>query len=217
MFFVVALANLLGYFCIGIATNTIGQTLTHRYRQEMIERIMNFDQDFFDRPENSSGAVTAKLSSVPSAVQELMSANIGLIVNVLVNIIASSVLGIAFGWKLGLTTVFAGLPIIVGSGYIRIRLDQKLEASTEEQFASSASLATEAVISIRTVSSLTLEISLLREYGKNLDAIVAKVIGSLVGVERISSIRDKQEIWLISFRYRHLFPMRFHNQPICLS
>jgi ATP-binding cassette, subfamily B (MDR/TAP), member 1 len=123
MFFVLALANL-EYFCIGLATNTIGRTLTYRHRREMLERMFYFDQDFFDCPENSSGALTAKLSSVPSAVQELMSANLDLIINVMVNIVASSVLGIAFRWKLGLTLVFAGLPVIVGSVYIRIRLDQ---------------------------------------------------------------------------------------------
>jgi ATP-binding cassette subfamily B (MDR/TAP) protein 1 len=180
MFFVLALVNLVGYFLIGVAYNTLGQTLTHRYRREMVERIIHFDQDFFDRPENSSGALTAKLSSVPSAVQELMSANLGLMLNVIVNIIATSVVAIAFGWKLGLTLVFAGLTVIVAGGYIRIRLDQKLEASTEEQFASSAGLASEAVSSIRTVSFLALERSVMREYSETLDGIVNKVIRSLV-------------------------------------
>jgi ATP-binding cassette subfamily B (MDR/TAP) protein 1 len=180
MFFVLALVNLVGYFLIGITYNTLGQKLTHRYRREMVERIIHFDQDFFDRPENSSGALTAKLSSVPSAVQELMSANLGLMLNVIVNIIATSVVAIAFGWKLGLTLVFAGLTVIVAGGYIRIRLDQKLEASTEEQFASSAGLASEAVSSIRTVSFLALEKFVMREYSETLDGIVNKVIRSLV-------------------------------------
>ncbi|KAF2818656.1 putative ABC transporter [Ophiobolus disseminans] len=180
MFFVLALANLVGYFVIGLACNTIGQTLTHRYRREMIERVVRFDQDFFDRPENSSGAVTSKLSSVPSALQELMSANLGLILNVLVNIVASSALGIAFGWKLGLTIVFGGLTVIIAAGYVRIRMDQKLEAATELQFATSAGLATEAVTSIKTVNLLTIESLVLEEYGRTLDAIVSRVIRNLV-------------------------------------
>ncbi|KAK4539862.1 hypothetical protein LTR36_010323 [Oleoguttula mirabilis] len=180
MFFVLAIANLFAYFSIGWACNTIGQTLTHRARREMIERVLSFDQDFFDRPENSSGAVTSKLSSVPSALQELMSQNLGLILQVLVNIVASSVLGVAYGWKLGLTLVFGGLSFIIAAGYIRIRLDQKLEAKTEELFASSAGLAMEAVTSIRTVTSLTLESAILREYSGTVEAIVAKVVRSLV-------------------------------------
>ena len=180
MFFVLAIANLFGYFSIGWACNTIGQALTHRVRREMIERIVYFDQDFFDRPENSSGSVTSKLSSVPTSLMELMSQNLGLILNVLVNIVSSSALGIAFGWKLGLVIVFGGLSFLIAAGYIRIRLDQKLEASTGERFASSAGLATEAVTSIRTISSLTLEALILREYNEALENIVAKVIPGLV-------------------------------------
>ena len=180
MFFVLALANLFGYFSLGWACNTIGQAITHRYRREMIERTVRFDQDFFDRPENSSGAVTSKLSSVPTALQEMQSQNLGLILNLMVNVVSSSALGIAYGWKLGLTIVFGGLSVLIAAGYVRIRLDQKLEASVEDQFASSAGLATEAVTSIRTISSLTLEASILHEYSQALEDIVAKVIRSLV-------------------------------------
>lgn len=180
MFFVLAIANLFGYFSIGWACNTIGQAITHRVRREMFERTINFDQDFYDRPENSSGSVTSKLSSVPTSILELMSQNLGLILNVLVNIISSSALGIAFGWKLGLVIVFGGLSFLIAAGYIRIRLDQKLEASTGEQFASSAGFATEAVTSIRTVSALTLEGPILREYNEALGDIVAKVVPGLV-------------------------------------
>ena len=180
MFFVLALANLFGYFCMGWACNTIGQAITHRYRREMIERTVHFDQDFFDRPENSSGAVTSKLSSVPTALQELLSQNLGLILIVVVNVASSSALGIAYGWKLGLTIVFGGLSVLIAAGYVRIRLDQKLEASIEDQFASSAGLATEAVTSIRTISFLTLEALIVREYSQALEDIVAKVIRSLV-------------------------------------
>ncbi|KAK5748111.1 hypothetical protein LTS12_021846 [Elasticomyces elasticus] len=180
MLFVLALANLLGYFCVGLASNAIGQSLTYRYRKEMLQQILNMDQDFFDFPENSPGALTSKLSSVPSATQELMSQNLGLMLNVVVNVVSSSVLAIAFGWKLGLVLVVTGLTLIVASGYVRVRLDQKLEASTEKQYSSSASLATEAITSIRTISLLTLESAVLDEYSKVLDSIVAGVIRNLI-------------------------------------
>jgi len=146
----------------------------------MVERVVYFDQDFFDRPENSSGSLTSQLSSVPTALQELMSANLGLILNVLVNILSSSIVGIVYGWKLGLTIVFGGLTVLIAAGYMRIRLDQKLEIQTGQEFASSAGLATEAVTSIRTISLLTLEAPILREYNEALEGIVAKVIRNLI-------------------------------------
>lgn len=174
MFFVLALSNLFAYMCIGWSCATIGQTVTRRYRREMMDRILNFDQDFFDRPENSSGSITSKLSSVPTSLQELISANVSLVIIVVVNVIASSVLGIAYGWKLGLVVAFGGLPFLIGSGYVRIRMDQKLEEDAGERFAESAGLATEAVTSIKTISSLTLEGQIMEEYSEAMAGIVKR-------------------------------------------
>lgn len=68
----------------------------------------------------------------------------------------------------------------MGSGYIRVRLDQKLEVTVEKQFSSSAQLAAEAITSIRTISLLTLEGPVLQEYSMCLDSIVTGVVRNLV-------------------------------------
>ena len=158
----------------------IGQSVTHRYRHEMMQRVVNLDQDFFDRPENSSGAITSKLSSVPSALLELISANLFLLLIVLVNVFSTSALAIAYGWKLGLVLVLGGLPLLLVSGYVKIRLDQRLEEQAGERFANSAGLATEAVTSIRTVASLTLEPQILREYSDMMDSIAGAATRSFL-------------------------------------
>jgi ATP-binding cassette subfamily B (MDR/TAP) protein 1 len=180
MFFVVALGNFVAYFSIGWMCNVVGQTVTHRYRLEMFDRILRQDMDFFDRPENSSGALTSKMSSLPTSLQELISANILLLFVVLVNVVSSSVLGIVYGWKLGLVVVFGGLPLLIGAGYVRIRLDQRLEVQSGERFADSAGLATEAVTSIRTVAALTLEKQILNEYAETLNGIVGRSARSII-------------------------------------
>ena len=146
----------------------------------MFERVINQDMDFFDRPENSSGALTSKLSSLPTSLQELIGSNILLIFIVVVNVVSSSILAIAYGWKLGLVVVCGGLPLLLGAGYTRIRLDQKLEQQTGERFAESAGLATEAVTSIRTVASLTLESRFLEQYARNLDGVVTRSSKALI-------------------------------------
>jgi ATP-binding cassette subfamily B (MDR/TAP) protein 1 len=179
MFFVLALANLFGKFGIGWCCNLVGQTMTHHYRRETFEHMLNLDQEFLNRRENTSGTLTSKLSSVPSALQELMSANLGLILNVTVNIVSSSVVGIAFGWKMGLTVVFGGITVIMVAGYIRIRLDQRLEVSTGQQFAASAGVAAEAVNSIRTISSSTLEPLVMQQYNDAMKSIVSQITRSL--------------------------------------
>ncbi|KAG4416086.1 hypothetical protein IFR04_010789 [Cadophora malorum] len=179
MFFIVALGNLIAYFIIGVLCNMIGQAVTYRYRKEMFTDMLKQDMEFFNLPGNTSGALTSKLSSLPTQLQDLLSANILLIFIVFINVISSSILAIAYGWKLGLVMVFAGLPPLLISGYIRIRLETALEKENSERFADSASLASEAVLAIKTVSSLTLEPAILERYNEKLSSIVKVSIKSL--------------------------------------
>lgn len=133
--------------------------------------MLNMDPSFFDLPEHSSGALTSKLSSVPDAIIELMSNNLVLVAILVVNILGCSILAIATGWKLGLVIVFGGMPLLVGAGALRMRLEARIESDTNEKFAESAALATEAVTSIRTVASLTMEGQIIDKYGEVLDHI----------------------------------------------
>lgn len=64
---------------------------------------------FFDDPANASGALASNLSSYPNNILETMGFNVMLIVVNIVNVLSSSILAIATGWKLGLVVVFGGL------------------------------------------------------------------------------------------------------------
>jgi ATP-binding cassette subfamily B (MDR/TAP) protein 1 len=66
------------------------------------------------------------------------------------------------------------------SGYLRIRLETRIEGINSERFADSASLASEAVTAIRTVASLTMERPVLNQYSDMLDSIVRRSIKSLL-------------------------------------
>jgi ATP-binding cassette subfamily B (MDR/TAP) protein 1 len=180
MFFVVAIANLIAYFILGWLCNVIGQDITHRYRYEMFTRLLSLDMDFFDRPHNTSGALTSKLSAMPTQLMELMSVNVFLILIILVNIVSSSILALAYGWKLSLVVLFGGLVPLVFAGYIRIRLETALDTENGDRFADSAGLASEAVLSIRTVASLTLEADVLNEFSEMLNKIVVRSIRKIL-------------------------------------
>ena len=176
MFFVVALGNLLCYGMIGWSTNTVVQEMTHRYRRELFDSVLKQDMQFFDRSENTAGALTSRLSSNPQSITELMGFNIALILVSLVNLIASCSLAIAYSWRLGLVVVFAGLPPLVVSGIVRMRLDLKMQNDNSKRYAGSAALAGEAVTAIRTVSSLALEETILRRFEERLIDVVRKTI-----------------------------------------
>ncbi|KAL8871210.1 MAG: hypothetical protein Q9174_002912 [Haloplaca sp. 1 TL-2023] len=164
MLFVIAIGNLFGYFVVGWACNAIAQIVAHSYRSEMFVTILKQDKEFFDRVENRSGSLVSRLSTLPSQVQDLISANLLLMSIVIVNLIASCALALASGWKFALVVIGGGLPPLLLSAYIRIRLEQRLGQEIDQRFYESASVATEAVTAIKTVSSLTMESGVLDSY-----------------------------------------------------
>ncbi|KAG8630774.1 hypothetical protein KVT40_002393 [Elsinoe batatas] len=172
MFFIVALANLMAYWSLGFVSNIISQSIGHFYRKYLLDVTLKQDIQFFDRAENTTGAVTSRLTTMPTQITELFGFNLSIIFVVFVNVISSSVLGLAFGWKLSLVLIFGGLPALIGSGYLKMRLEAAMAKTTAVKFADSAGLAGEAVAAIRTISSLAMEGKTLDRFGEKVDGIL---------------------------------------------
>lgn len=172
MFFVLGLGCLVVYFSLGWLTNIIAQTLNQKFRKNMLDAMLRQDVQFFDRAENTVGALTGRLDSYTQAILELMGFNISLVLITMVSVTASSILAIVVSWRLGLVGVFAGIPPLLVAGYARIRLETRMDDGNSKRFSRSASVASEAVTAIRTVSSLAIEHSVLERYTDELDHAV---------------------------------------------
>ncbi|KAK1966143.1 ABC transporter [Colletotrichum sublineola] len=172
MFFVLALGVFVSYFIMGFTTNVIAQGLNHKLRKQCLNNFLRKDLQFFDRKENNTGALTSKLDSNPQSILELMGFNIGLIAISTLNVVACAILAIVTTWKLGVVIVFAGLPPLVSAGYVKVRLETKLDSRTSKLYSSSAAVASESVLAIRTVSSLAIEETVLKKYTDELDHAV---------------------------------------------
>ncbi|GKU02834.1 multidrug resistance protein 1 [Fusarium langsethiae] len=179
MFFVVALANFVIYAVAGWVCNEIGQHIMTVYRSELFDNTLRQDMSFFDDPDRGTGALVSRLAAEPTSLQELLSMNLSLIMINIVTVVASSVLAITYGYRLGLVLTLAALPVLVGSGYVRIRLEYKFDDDTAARFAKSSGLASEAVLGIRTVSSLALERAVIERYSNALEGLAKEAIGSL--------------------------------------
>ncbi|KAK7419742.1 hypothetical protein QQX98_003114 [Neonectria punicea] len=180
MFFVMALANLAVYVVLGWTSTIISQQVMNFYRHDIFNNIMRQEMTFFDDPDNTTGALVSRLATEPTALQDLLSSNIALILTIIVNLISSCILAIAYGWKLGLVLTLGALPPLVASGYVRIRLEFKLDDAAASRFANSAGIASEAIMAIRTVASLALENQILAQYEDSLRTIARTSVTSLM-------------------------------------
>ena len=145
----------------------------------MFNNVLRQDMAYFDKEDNGTGALTSRLSKEPESLQELLAFNLGLIVITIINLLSSCILALVVGWKLGLVLIFGALPPLVGAGYLRMRLEMKLDNDTSTRFANSTSIASEAIMAIRTVSSLALERDIIAKYEASLENIAARSIKSL--------------------------------------
>ncbi len=174
MFFILAIGVLISYASIGFFL-TVAAFITSRfYRSEYFGAMLSQDIEFFDQPENSSGSLTARLSTDPQHLQDLISANIGLILIVIVNLVSSCTLALAMGWKLSLVAIFGCLPPLFMAGFTRMRMEIKSQDKNAKLYLESACFASEAVGAIRTVSSLTLESKVYDNYADKLKGPVAR-------------------------------------------
>ncbi|RKU41651.1 hypothetical protein DL546_002293 [Coniochaeta pulveracea] len=180
MFFVMALGNLVAYAAMGWMSSLVSQEIARSYRLDIFNNLIRQEMTFFDDADNGTGALVSRLSTEPTAIQELLSSNIALLLTISVNLTSSCVLALAYGWKLGLTLTFGALPPLVAAGYVRIQLESRLDKETASRFANSASVAAEAVSAIRTVASLTMENEVLAKYEDSLRYVTRASAKSLV-------------------------------------
>ncbi|KAL4779773.1 P-loop containing nucleoside triphosphate hydrolase protein [Aspergillus varians] len=195
MFIVLAAGCLVSYFAVGYATNTIAQHLSHWFRRLILHDMLRQDIQFFDRTENTTGALVSQIDSYPQAILELMGFNIALILVAALNLVSCGILAIAHSWKLGLVVVFGGLPPLVGAGVIKIRLDARLDRNTSKKYSTSSSIASEAVSAIRTVSSLAIEETVLRRYTEELDTAVAASVKPMASTMICFGLTQCIEYW----------------------
>ncbi|KAK7432493.1 hypothetical protein QQZ08_001058 [Neonectria magnoliae] len=201
MFIVMAAGALVSYFLLGYATNVVAQYLSHKLRRQSLFHMLRQDLQFFDRTENNTGALVSRIDANPQAILELMGFNIGLIIVAVLNVTVCSILAIAHTWKLGLVVVCAGLPPLVGCGYLKIRFDAKLDRETSKRYSTSASIASEAVNAIRTVSSLAIEEAVLTKYVDELEHAVSGSTKDLLSIMIWFAFTQSIEYWFMALGF----------------
>ncbi|KAJ2922300.1 hypothetical protein H1R20_g14801, partial [Candolleomyces eurysporus] len=143
-------------------------TLTARLRSLSFKAILRQDISFFDKDENSTGALTANLSENPQKVNGLAGVTLGAIVQAFATVIAGSIVGLIWIWKLALVAI-ACTPLLLSTGYIRLHVVVLKDQANKKAHEESAQLACEAAGSIRTVASLTREKDCLEQYSQSLE------------------------------------------------
>ncbi|TVY47366.1 ABC transporter [Lachnellula occidentalis] len=174
MFTILAIGVGVSHFMLGWASNTIAFNITSTYRQEYFQNILLKPISYYDDEKNSVGALTARIATDPTQLQQLLGINMAFVLISVLNVVGCISMSFYFGWKLTLLTVVSSVPIILAAGFFRIRYETQFEKMNWTVFSESAKFATESIGAIRTVTSLTLESEICERYESLLNEHISK-------------------------------------------
>ncbi|VDB95413.1 unnamed protein product [Peniophora sp. CBMAI 1063] len=167
-FFVISILAFLAMCSQNYLFASSAASLTQRLRSLAFKSVLRQDIEYFDRDENSTGALVSKMSDGPQKVNGLMGVTLGTIMQSITTLVLGTILGIVYVWKLGLVAM-ACVPFLMSTGYIRLRVVVLKDQRNKKVHEESAQLACEAAGAIRTVASLTREEDCIRQYSESLD------------------------------------------------
>jgi ATP-binding cassette subfamily B (MDR/TAP) protein 1 len=169
-----------GAFCTqGIAFAFCSEKLIHRVRDRAFRTMLRQDIEFFDKEENTAGALTSFLSTETTHVAGLSGVTLGTLLTVTTTLIAAITVGTAIAWKLALVCV-STIPVLLSCGFFRFWMLAQFQRRAKKAYETSASFACEATSAIRTVASLTREEDVLRIYIESINSQAQKSLHSVL-------------------------------------
>lgn len=179
MYLMLAIVQFLAFCGQGVAFAICSERLVHRARDQAFRAMLRQDIAFFDREENSAGALTSFLSTETTHLAGMSGSTLGTILVVSTTLIAAIALSCAIGWKLALVCT-STIPILLACGFLRFWMLAQFQTRAKKAYESSASYACEATAAIRTVASLTREDDVLKHYHQSLVVQAKKSLKSIL-------------------------------------
>ncbi len=184
MYLMLAFVQILSFGAQGIAFAYCSERLVHRVRDKAFRTMLRQDIAFFDKEENSAGALTSFLSTETTHLAGMSGVTLGTILVVCTTLIGAIALSCAMNYKLALVCT-ATIPILLACGFLRFWMLARFQDRAKKAYKTSASFACEATAAIRTVASLTREEDVWEQYHKN---IVVQGRKSLQSILRSSTL-----------------------------
>lgn len=184
MYLMLAFVQMVAYLSQGIAFALCSEKLVRRIRNRAFRAMLRQDISFFDREENSTGALTSFLSTETTHMSGISGVTLGTLLIVSTTLIAAISVSCAIGWKLALVCT-AAIPILLACGFLRIFMLLRFQRRSKLAYGQSAAFACEATAAIRTIASLTREKDVWNNYHEQLADQGKK---SLVSIIKSSSL-----------------------------
>lgn len=164
LFFMLACVELLANFLAWWGFGIVAERLLYHLRVLVLRTLLDRDiLAFHQSPGQSPAGLLSIITADAASVGAFSGSTLGTVLGVIVNMVVAVVLSLCFAWKIALVCMVT-LPVLLGAGFMQLRMLARYEERHRGAFATATTLATEAIQSIRTVAVLSLEHEYMDEF-----------------------------------------------------
>ena len=167
IFVVLAVVNFLCSTVQQTAFAVVSARLSTRLRSVMFNSALSQELGWHDADVNNSSAVAMRLGGDAEIVAGFLQSQLGMIIQNVVTLVVGLVLAFVYSWEL--TLVVIGLVPLMGlAGYFQFKALSGFSGNTRPMYEEAAVMTSDAVDSIRTVASYTLQDYMTTSYAMRL-------------------------------------------------
>ncbi|KAL8724860.1 MAG: hypothetical protein Q9166_007714 [cf. Caloplaca sp. 2 TL-2023] len=167
LFFVFAMLVLSANVISGSSFGRVAEKMVFKVRVLAFRSLFHQDLEWHRSNGRTPALLLSYLSTDTAALAGLSGTTVGTIVSIMVNLMAGILMTHIIAWKIAIV-LLATLPILLGSGIMRLRVLAQLQNRHQVAYAASVGITIEAVNTIKTVASLGLEHEFLAVYKRSL-------------------------------------------------
>ncbi|KAF2753106.1 ABC multidrug transporter SitT [Pseudovirgaria hyperparasitica] len=156
LFFVLAVVEFFANLVSGSLFGMVSEQVLLKARQASFHTVLRKDITWHTTNDRNSATLLAYITTDTNAVAALTGTTLGVLFAVTINFVAGIILSNIIAWRISLV-LMACIPVLLGSGIMRIRVLAQFQERHQKAFAQATSITVEAVNSIRTISLYSLE------------------------------------------------------------
>lgn len=161
---------LLEFFANVISTASFGwvsEKLLYKTRVLSLRSLLNKSLHWHESEGRTPGTLVSYISADAIAMSGMTGSILGVTFAVIVNLLSGIILAHVVAWKIAVV-LLACVPVLLLSGFLRIRVQAKFAARHAKAFADSVAIAIEAVDAIRIISAFSLQVDAANTFLRSL-------------------------------------------------
>ncbi|GBG73759.1 hypothetical protein CBR_g17099 [Chara braunii] len=145
-----------------------GERLVKRVREKCFKALLTQEVGWFDRDDNSSASIAARLEVDATVVKSAVAERISVLVQCLALVVISIVIGLLMTWKMTLV-MLATMPLVLSGSVGQNLMMKGFAGNLVKAYERASAIAGEAVANIRTVQAFCAEEKVVSLFAKEVD------------------------------------------------